>query len=65
MRTIQIQFGYAEMNDVMKLVKAWELTVLGQELTMDCRLTLEVKQGIFDQVLSQLQDIEGLILLND
>ena len=42
-----------------------ELTVLGQELTMDCRLTLEVKQGIFDQVLSQLQDIEGLILLND
>lgn len=65
MEELLIQFGYPKMNEVMKIVKAENLNIKSQELGLDCRLRLELRTGILDQVTEKLKDIEGLIIKSD
>ncbi len=43
--TLQIQFTYALMNDVMRIVKEENLTVLSRDFGMDCKLKLAVDKS--------------------
>lgn len=65
MEEIIIQFGYPQMNEVMKIVKAENLNIKSQELGLDCLLKLELRMGILDQVTEKLKDIEGVKIKSD
>jgi len=60
---VSIQFPYASMNEVMKLVKNWEMEIVSQKMEMDCNMQLEFREGIKDLVLSALEDVKDLILI--
>nr|WP_287939478.1 YigZ family protein [Algoriphagus sp.] len=62
---ITIQFPYASMNEVMKLIKSEQLTIVNQELGLDCVLTLEMRMGLLEGVTAALSEIEGLLVKND
>ncbi|WBL41661.1 YigZ family protein [Algoriphagus halophytocola] len=59
---IQVQFPYPQMNEVMKLVKTHDLDIIAQEMTLDCQMSLEFRQGLEQRVTQALEDIEGLEL---
>lgn len=60
---VSIHFPYPVMNDVMKLVKQYELEILDQEMTLDCKMTLEFREKLKETVLETLEDIQDLKIL--
>ena len=55
-------FQYPQMNDAMKLVKDFDLNIVEQNFTMDCKLTLEVRKSICNQLVAKVNEIYGLSL---
>jgi uncharacterized YigZ family protein len=56
----QITFRYVQMNDVMKVVKDFDLKVKNQQFDNQCVITLEFRQNISSQVVGSLQKIETI-----
>ena len=63
METVKIQFEYPAMNEVMKLVKSMDLTIVDQEMELACKMDLEFRMGIKNQLLESLSEIENLSIL--
>jgi uncharacterized YigZ family protein len=61
---VEIRFPYASMNEVMKLVKSYELQILSQEMNLDCKMQMEFREGIKETVLTGLTDVKGLDLIS-
>lgn len=57
---ISFEFEYPFMNDVMKIVKDMEPTIISQSYDMDCKMTLEIRKGQFDELKGRLEKIESL-----
>lgn len=57
---IAFEFEYPFMNDVMKIVKDMEPTIISQSYDMDCRMTLEIRKGQFDELKGRLEKVESL-----
>lgn len=60
--SISIHFTYPVMNDVMKLIKTYELKILSQEMTLDCHMVLEFRKGLEEIIVNSLEEIESLAL---
>jgi uncharacterized YigZ family protein len=60
--SIHLRFPYPVMNDVMKLVKAHELEIVSQKMTLDCQMTLSMRESLASHVVSTLEEIEDLTL---
>jgi uncharacterized YigZ family protein len=58
----QVQFGYPQMNEVMKVVKEHGLILEGQHFDLDCTLTLHVWKREEQRVEERLFRIEGCTL---
>lgn len=56
----EIQFDYLAMNDVMRLLKEEQLTILSQEFDNSCLIKFEVRKASLNQVLAKLDKIEGI-----
>ena len=50
------------MNDVMKLIKAYDLEILYQEMTLDCQMQLQFRKGLEELIINSLGEIESLEL---
>lgn len=57
---VQLEFDYPQMNDVMKLIKAQDLTLEDQRMHLRCWMQLAFREGLKVQVLDTLNHIEGL-----
>lgn len=57
---ISFQFEYPFMNDVMKIVKDLEPAILNQQYDTDCFMTLKIRKGLYDQLISRLDKVESL-----
>ncbi|WP_114781446.1 IMPACT family protein [Botryobacter ruber] len=57
---LEVYFEYPQMNDVMSLVKEYGLDVREQQFELDCRLTLEVRRMLQEEVTARLGDITGV-----
>lgn len=55
-------FSYPDMNGVMKLVKDFDLTIIHQHFEMECSMTLQIREGHAEAVLSKLSEIESVQL---
>jgi uncharacterized YigZ family protein len=49
-KTISLEFKYQLLNTAMRLVKQYNLTIIKQEMEMNCVLTLKVPNKIFEEV---------------
>lgn len=54
---IPISFGYLQMNDVMKLVKALDLKVVAQHFDNACTMTLRVRRDQADDLQRRFAEI--------
>jgi len=53
--SIAINFPYADLNEVMKLVKTYDLSILSQNMGLDCIMTIEIRIGLEGQIRNSLQ----------
>lgn len=58
METVKIRYGYESTNEVMRLIKEYELEILEQEFTADCRMTLAVRKSLHPQLMERLAKLE-------
>ncbi|MFC5192535.1 IMPACT family protein [Algoriphagus aquatilis] len=65
MEDLVIQFGYPQMNEVMKIVKSESLEIKNQILGLDCQITLRMRKGILVLVKEKLEEIESLVVKSD
>jgi uncharacterized YigZ family protein len=56
----EIQFGYLAMNDVMKLIKEEQLSVLSQQFDNSCSLQFEVRKSNLNTVLGKLEKLDNI-----
>lgn len=56
----RLQFTYEQMNDVMKVVKDQQLTVLSQSFDNDCTLEIELRKTMVNGVIGKLEKIDGV-----
>jgi uncharacterized YigZ family protein len=56
----QIDFQYTEMNDVMKIMKNFNLEQSDQKFEMKCQLNFEVRKSESDQIYDMLSKIKNL-----
>lgn len=57
---LQAHYAYPQMNDVMSLVKEYDLPVRDQQFALDCRLTVEVRRQLQEEITTKLEDTEGV-----
>ncbi|MES2274689.1 MAG: YigZ family protein [Bacteroidota bacterium] len=55
-----ISFDYLQMNEVMKIVKDDQLTVLHQAFDNNCSITIAIRKMQVNQVLGRLEGITGV-----
>ncbi|AYQ36464.1 YigZ family protein [Runella sp. SP2] len=55
-------YPYEQMNDVMKVIKAFELVPQHQQFDNECSLQLEIRKTMLNQVLGKLEKIDSLRL---
>ncbi len=56
---LKLEFGYSQMNSVMKVIKDFQLEFEDQQFDLDCSLTLKVWKRNEYQVVKKLSIIEG------
>ncbi len=57
---LQVNFEYPQMNDVMSLVKEYNLDVRNQQFELACILTIEVRKQLQEEITAKLESIEGV-----
>ena len=58
---LNVQFDYTQMNDIMHIVKQYNIRVVSQEMQLFCNMTLAVPKNRFteiDYVLKELRNVE-------
>lgn len=58
--TYTLTYPYEQMNEVMKVVKAFDLMPLNQEFDNECSLQIEIRKTLLNQVLGRLEKIDAL-----
>lgn len=59
----QVQFGYSVMNDVMKIIKEFNLEILNNNLNMNCSIDIRIKKENKEQILFKLSKIDSIDLI--
>lgn len=62
---IDIRFSYAQMNDVMRVLKRHKLSMKEHDFSTTCRLRTEVPVALIDEVLSDLGSIPFIEIKQD
>ncbi len=55
-KIVRINFGYDNMNFVMRMIKDFELKIVNQRQASSCTFTLSCKQAFVEQMLQRLED---------
>ena len=58
--TVHIRFEYPLMNDVMRIVKEEQPTVLSQTFEMDCEMSLRLRRSGIPRLCARLEKVQGL-----
>lgn len=55
----EIHFDYLVMNDIMKLIKDEQLTILDQTFDNSCMMKLEIRKSSLNVILGKIEKVEG------
>lgn len=58
--TLTISFGYFIMNDVMKVIKEDNPTILSQNFDNECQMQLQIRLNDYERIKAKLEKLEGL-----
>ena len=56
--TYAVVFGYEQMNDVMRIMKEHQLSILSQSQSLTCSLTFSVRESLESSVIERLSQID-------
>ena len=56
----KITFGYVQMNDIMKVVKDFDLKILNQQFDNQCAIEVEFRQSISSQIIGRFEKIDEI-----
>jgi uncharacterized YigZ family protein len=56
----QITFSYVQMNDIMKVVKDFDLRIKNQQFDNQCVMEIEFRQSISQQVVGRFEKIDEI-----
>ena len=56
----QLSFDYLQMNEIMKLVKDDNLTVIDQNFDLNCQMKIAINQSELNKIIDKLEKIEAL-----
>ena len=56
--TYAMVFGYEQMNDVMRIMKEYQLSILSQSESLTCSLTFSVRESLESSVIERLAQID-------
>ena len=57
---LQVSFAYPQMNEVMSLVKTYDLNIKEQLFELNCCLKLEVRKKLQNEVTAKLEEMEAV-----
>ena len=60
-----IQFDYLQMNDVMKIIKEDNLTIIAQIFDNNCSIQLSIRKTQVNQTISKLNKLNALVIKYD
>jgi putative IMPACT (imprinted ancient) family translation regulator len=55
-----ILFDYLQMNDVMRIIKDDNLTILNQQFDNDCSIQLSIRKTQVEQTLGKISKVSGV-----
>jgi uncharacterized YigZ family protein len=55
-----LRYDYESTNEVMRLIKDFDLEIVKQEFTADCYMEVAVRQSLSEQLLDKLSLLEGV-----
>jgi uncharacterized YigZ family protein len=58
--SLKVDFPYVAMNEVMRVIKDYDLTVLSQKFEMDCCIELCVRLSLLDEVVGKLKATDAV-----
>jgi len=59
-RNLRLEFKYPLMNDIMRIVKQEDLTIVDQDFQLDCMINIEVKKSVFEKVYMRFNKLRGV-----
>ena len=62
---LTIKFEYPQMNDVMRIIKDNDLTILEQDFQLSCKIVLDIPESSFDRILKTIKNNHKLIVEGD
>ncbi|MEQ3656967.1 MAG: YigZ family protein [Dokdonia sp.] len=63
--TFRVQFEYPLLNKVMRLIRDLEVNILHQEMTLDCRFDLSIRQKESQKVIQTFKEVYGLAVTTE
>lgn len=60
-KTIKLQLDYLSMNDVMKIIKDYDLEISNQSFDNDCKMSVTVREGLLEEITSKLEKLENVV----
>ncbi len=57
---MEVRFEYAAMNEVMRVVKDLNLTIVNQEMNLTCMMVLEIRQSLYATLEEKLSNKEKI-----
>jgi putative IMPACT (imprinted ancient) family translation regulator len=57
---IEFTFDYLSMDEIMRTIKRYSLNIVNQEFDNDCRIKLECRESMVEEVEAVLSDISSI-----
>jgi uncharacterized YigZ family protein len=58
----ELQFNYTELNEVMRIIKQFNCTILKNEMQLFCRIEAGIPKNKLEEVLSAFEEVKNLEL---
>ena len=58
--TIELEYSYIVMNDVMRIIKDMQPRIINQQFDNLCSMTLSIRQSEADQLIGRLEKVEDV-----
>ena len=63
-KKLLLQFDYIAMNDVMKMIKDYDLEILDQSFDNICQIHLGIREGLLLELTDKIEGLEKVQILN-
>lgn len=63
-KSVKFHFDYLDMNDVMRLIKDYDLEMKKQEFDNTCLMHLSIRASLYEEVMDKLTDINSVKLID-